>query len=612
MEAEAKRAISRAAAEEEQAPDGRWRVPARLRALARREELAVLVLAILAGAVGGAMAAGLGAAAQGLREVLFGLPPNGRLSAVWHIPGWTLALVPAAGGLALGLFNLALARLAPRRRAPVDPVEANALHGGRMSLRESSEVCAQSLISSGSGASVGLEAAYAQAGAGVASRLGQAFQLRRADQRLLVGCGAAGAIAAAFDAPLTGAFYAFELVVGTYAVAGLVPMVGAAVAADLTARALGSGHAHLIAGGSQAPQLGWAYTPFALLLGVLAGLAAIALMRGAAGLEQALRRLRVPGWLAPAMGGAAVGALALLVTPAVLSSGHGALNLLLDLDLPLRALLVLFLAKAAASAICVGAGFRGGLFFASLLLGAVLGRICALAGFWLGLPAEAIEPVMWSLAGMAAFGAGVVGAPLAMTFLVLETTGDFAAGLAVLPAVAAAALTVRRLFGFSFATWRFHLRGETIRSAHDVGWLRDLTAGRLMRRDARTAPVEMTLEAFRAAYPLGAVARVAAVDAAGRYAGLVLVEEAHAAVAEAGAVPPENIGALLRHQNAMLLPQMAPNQAMAVFDAAEAEALVVVDGTETRRVLGLLSEAHLLRRYAEELDQRRRAEAGLP
>jgi CIC family chloride channel protein len=177
----------------------------------------------------------------------------------------------------------------------------------------------------------------------------------------------------------------------------------------------------------------------------------------------------------------------------------------------------------------------------------------------------------------------------------------------VLAGVAVAALCVRRLFGYSFATWRFHLRGEAIRGPQDVGWLRDLSVGKLMRREPRTVPAEMRLGAFRRAVALGAEHRVVAVDAAGRYAGMVLVAEAHAPDCEA-----ETVADLLRLQDRALLPAMNAKEAIALFEAAEAEALAVVDGRESRRVIGLLTEAHLLRRYGEEIDKRRHEELGLP
>ena len=156
---------------------------------------------------------------------IFGIPFDVRLSAVQRVAPLAAFGAPMLGGLLLGSIELWLAR----RKAPpaVDPVEANALRGGRMSLRQSLLVATQTVISNGCGASVGLEAGYAQLGAGVASYLGVRSRLRRQDLRVLVGCGAGGAIAAAFGAPLTGAFYAFELIIGAYSLANAIPVFAA-------------------------------------------------------------------------------------------------------------------------------------------------------------------------------------------------------------------------------------------------------------------------------------------------------------------------------------------------------------------------------------------------
>lgn len=570
-----------------------------LRSWARSGELGLVGLALIAGLASGLLAAVMSGAARWLHGLFGPGVVNGLLSAMRDADPLRLLLLPAAGGLLLGLFNLALARRRPR--VPVDPIEANALHGGRMSLWDGAVVAVQNILSNGFGASVGLEAGYTQAGGGVASRLGMLFGLRRGDLRILVGCGAAGAIAAAFDAPLTGAFYAFELVIGTYAIAALAPVVTSAVAATLVARLL-HGQTYLVQpGGVPAP--GWDGYALALLLGLLCGAVAIALMRGVGAIEAAMKRAVPWAALRPAVGGLGVGALALL-SPGVLSAGHGALHIAFTTEGPMRAVLLLLVLKALASALSLGAGFRGGLFFASLLLGALLGKLFAAALPLLGLPM--VDPLLLAVVGMSAFGTAVIGAPLAMTFLALESTGNFAVAGAVLTGVAVAGLLVRRAFGYSFATWRFHLRGETIRSAHDIGWLRDLTVGRLMRRDVRMIRADTRLVAFRRDFPLGSTERVVALDEAGRYAGIVLVAEAHAALEAEG-----NVAPLLRLQDQALLPGMNAKQAMARFDAAEVESLAVLDGFETRKVIGLVTASHLLRRYGEELDKRRQEEVGL-
>jgi CIC family chloride channel protein len=151
-----------------------------------------------------------------------------------------------------------------------------------------------------------------------------------------------------------------------------------------------------------------------------------------------------------------------------------------------------------------------------------------------------------------------------------------------------------------------HLRGETIRSAADVGWIRDLTVQRLMRPDVTTVNADMGIEEFRGKFPLGSKTRVVAVDATGRYVGLALVAEAHAPDIEAR----NGLIDMLHHRDVVLHPVMNIQEAIAVFDAAEAESLVVVETGGEHRPVGILTEAHAMRRYAEESEQRRREAVG--
>jgi len=164
------------------------------------------------------------------------------------------------------------------------------------------------------------------------------------------------------------------------------------------------------------------------------------------------------------------------------------------------------------------------------------------------------------------------------------------------------AQVTREVFGYSFATWRFHLRGETIRSAADVGWMRDLTVEKMMRQDVQTVHAASSVAAFREAFPLSSTAYVIAVDEHDRYVGLVFVADAHAAEA----AQDTSIKDLLHYREDMLLPGMAVKEAVLAFDRAEAEALAVVDSFLDRRVVGLLTEAYVLRRYSAALEGRRR------
>ena len=325
----------------------------------------------MVGALAGLVVAAMGEAVSLMHLSFFGLDPGERLSGRGTLNPIYAFLTPSLGGLAFGLVTAYVTR---RRGTEVDPIEANALHGGRMSLRGSLIVAAQTVWSSGVGASVGLEAGYTQLASGIASKIGQAFRLRRSDMRVLVGCGAAAAIAGAFGAPLGGAFYGFELIIGSYSIASLAPVGMAALVGYLTAQVFTPDRLGIETGAVSS--LAVHDVVIAGGVGLLAAIFGIALMRGVAACERMFSRLRVRPALRPLIGGVVVGLLA-MVSPQVMSSGHGALHLTGIFKLPLAMIATIFLLKALASMVSLGSGFRGGLFFASLLLGALGGQLFA-------------------------------------------------------------------------------------------------------------------------------------------------------------------------------------------------------------------------------------------
>jgi CIC family chloride channel protein len=297
-----------------------FEVPRRLRRFIRARGSSLLVLAAVIGVLGGLVVTAMGGAVTLLHRLFFALGPGEYLSAQPAlVPALALG-IPSLGGLCFGLVAAVIARKRPRRE--IDPVEANALHGGRMSLTGSLVVAAKTVWSSGVGASVGLEAGYTQLASGIASRIGQTLRLRRSDLRILVGCGAAAGIAGAFGAPLGGAFYAFELVIGSYSVFALAPVTIAAVLGFLTTNVLLPAHLGIIAAPSR---VGGHDLAIAAAVGLLCALFGIVLMRGVPLCEAVFSRLNVPVVLRPAIGGVGIGALA-LVSPQVMSSGHGALH----------------------------------------------------------------------------------------------------------------------------------------------------------------------------------------------------------------------------------------------------------------------------------------------
>ncbi|NEW88205.1 chloride channel protein [Rhodopseudomonas sp. WA056] len=572
-----------------------WRLPAVVRNFVRNREIGLVIVAVVIGLLSGLLVAIIWHLSEFAHAVLFGIPFGTRLSANGVISWQRILLVPLCGAIVLAIIGAFYAGRFRGRLA--DAIEANALYGGRVSMRGSLLISLQTLISNGCGASVGLEAGYTQICAAFSSQIGQRLAARRADMRLLVACGAAGAISAAFTAPLAGAFFAFEVVLGAYTSASLVPVIASAVSSWLVIR-------HLVH--PSFLQIPGVPTPASvemigqtMLLGVLCAFFSILVMLAVAFSERTFQRITVwRGTPRLLIGALFLSGLALL-SPTVLGSGHGAMQLLLMSNPTWLMLLTTLILKTLASAISLGAGFRGGLFFASLMLGSLIGQLYSTV-LMPYVPDIALQPGTAAVAGMVALGTGVIGAPFSMICLALELTGDFWVTIGAVVAASTSALIVRELFGYSFATWRFHLRGETIRGPQDIGWVKQISAATLMRTDFPTAPADLPIAEAQKLFPPGRVKHIVLRHADGSYAGLANSAELHG-VAEAGDASLET---LAQQVDQFLLPQVSVRDILAAFDRSEADVLVVIDNAGDRRAIGTVSEAHVLRTYSTELERR--------
>ncbi|MEJ1970103.1 MAG: chloride channel protein [Rhizomicrobium sp.] len=569
----------------------------------RSSEPGRIFLCAATGAAVGGLVAGLRRGIEMLHTAAFGLPEGFALSTGIGVSVPRILLVPVLGGLLLGLAALIVSRY--RKAEIVDPIEANALHGGRMSMLDSLRLVLATIVSNAAGASVGMEAGYSQFGASTFAGLGQWLRLRRADQRTFVAAGAGAAIAAAFNAPLAGAFYAYELILGTYSVRALAPVAAAALASVLTERALIHPEPLFVVG--QAFHFKQSVYLLFALLGVFAAGFSVLAMQAVTWAERFMRLLPLPQWLRPAIGGLFLTVIALNV-PQVLGSGHGAIQFHFDHDWALSALAAVLVAKLVASALSIGSGFRGGMFSSSLLLGCLFGAIFADLAALL-VPRLAEQHAALTMVGMGSVAAAVIGAPLTMVFLVLEGTGDFPMTVGVTTGVVIASTIVRLSFGYSFSTWRFHQRGLAIKSPHDIGWLADLTVARLMRTDPRIVPMGATLGALRAQFPLGGPKRVFVVRDDGSYVGAIDLAALHDKENDAK-LDTATAGEAATDGSVFLLPGQNVRVALSLFEDALTEALPVLASAASREVIGCMTEAYALRRYSQELERRRSAELG--
>ncbi|MFM5916564.1 MAG: chloride channel protein [Novosphingobium sp.] len=560
----------------------------RLRRRLRSGDAILLLVAVLIGALAGLATVVQSAVSHGLQALLYGVSIN-RLSALASIHHPSKLLFLPLGGLLLVLVT----KLFKSRPTPVDVIEANALHGGRIPWRDSLQVSLQTIISNGFGASVGLEAAYAQAGGGLASTIGAWLQLKRADLRMLVGAGAGAAIGAAFSSPLAGAFYAFEIVIGAYTPAAMAPVAAAALSGVLVARSMGAAPFLTVASTAHGQSL-TSYLLFAGL-GLVCAAVGILIMRFQALAERTVQRWRKPFIPLPVIGGFLLIPLA-WISPQALSSGHGAMRLEIAVQPALQFLLLVFALKTVASIVSLSFGFRGGLFFASLFLGSLLGPAYAqVVNVIAGQPL--LSTIDATLVGMAALSVTIVGGPMTLSLLILETTHDFALTGVVLTAALCASAITRDFFGYSFSTWRLHLRGAKIRSARDIGWGSELTAGRLMQKHPPLFSANLSIEEFRSTYPIGSTGRVLLHDGNGHFSGIVETAMAY----DYHLDPAAAVGDLAAKSDASVTEVAAVGEILELFDDLDTDDLAVIapDG----RVLGMLTERYVARRYMEASDR---------
>lgn len=557
-----------------------------------REVLTVLLLASVGGAIIAVLVAGVHEFVNIVQTLLFGAAVDGANAA--GIALWRRLVVPVAGSLALGLVLVWLGR--HNRLAIIDPVEANATEGGRMSGLQTLTFIMLSTISISIGGSVGFEAAMTQLGAGLLSVAGQRLALPRRALRCLVACGTAAGLTAIFDAPLTGTLYALELVIGGYAVRALLPTLTAAAASGLVT--------HFIVGARpifDMPDIGqpavWHY-PMAVGIGVASAVLGIAVMRGATGFESWLGKKDIAKALRPVTGGLALGLLAIAAWQ-VMGPGHTVLRSLITAPPGALMLAGLLVAKVLASVACVGSGFRGGLFSASLLMGGILGALVHVT-----IVAPLIGPqagIELSIAvGMTAVSASVIGTPVAILLLAIETTGLHVGIVAVALGVVISSHLTRRFFGYSFSTWKFHIRGQDLSGPRDIGRLRALTFADAPLTDPQRIGSDTRIGAAAAGLPTArpgeADAPLAVIGPSGSFAGFVSRARLLAAAADTPDLPVAMIAEMPRHSPVQ---QDAPLTDHIAIDSDGTGWFAVTDGDG--RLIGVAGEAAVLRRYLHEL-----------
>ncbi len=366
------------------------------------------------------------------------------------LPWYLILIIPICGGLVVGVI-LHLFTKDARARSVADVIYGAAMRDGRVETKAGLASALASLVTLGTGGSTGREGPVVHLAAVISTWVNRRILADGITGRDLLGCAVAAAVSASFNAPIAGALFALEVVLRHFAVHAFAPIVIASAAGTVINRLEFGGVTEFALGTVNEVQF-YQELPAYLLLGLVSGLVAVALMRAiflADDLGTVVQnRLRIPRWLRPAFAGAMLGAIAIYY-PHIIGVGYETTFNALNGELLLWEAIVFAVLKTAAVAITMAGRMGGGVFSPSLMIG-------ALTGLSFGLVATSIFPdvsgsiSLYALAGMGAVAAAVLGAPISTTLIVFELTGDWQTGLAVMVAVSLSTSLASQLVDRSF------------------------------------------------------------------------------------------------------------------------------------------------------------------
>lgn len=445
-----------------------------------------------------------------------------------HVPGlgwWFVLLVPVIGGLLYGPLVDRFAREARGHGVP-EVMLAVAKRGGRIGPQVALVKSLASALCIGTGGSVGREGPIVQIGAALGSTLGRAARLPEGRLRVLVACGSAGGIAATFNAPLAGVFFAMELILRDFTAESFGAVVLASVTASVVGRGVfgDSAFLHLPAFHVHHP----AELVLYAALGLLAGAAGVVFTRVLYWIEDFCDwAWRGPEWLRPAVGGVLLGGL-LLALPQMYGVGYPVLENAIDGRYVIGFLLVLLAGKIVATSLTIGIGGSGGVFAPSLFMGAMLGTAFGLVLHHLD-PALAPDPGAYGLVGMGAVFAGSSRAPITAVVIMFELTGEYSIILPLMLAIVLATAISRMLTRDTIYTLKLRRRGIDLDAPEPHGPFTGRTVRTVMEPAPDTLPDTTSLTAAARALARSGHGALPVTGASGAYRGIVTAR----AVAEA-------------------------------------------------------------------------------
>ncbi len=547
-----------------------------------------LIVLVLAGVVG--LCSGL--AAVVLNRALHHL---GTVTHALHHHWWSIAL-PAMGAMLSALFLNHLLKERAGHGVP-EVVYAVSRYGGLLRFRSSFSRLVSSCLTIGSGGSAGPEAPAVMSGAALGSNIAKYFSLRERQRITLVGCGAAGAIGAIFNAPIAGLVFTVEVVLGEWRAFNVIPIAIASVAGTELSRLL---QGNQIAFGHQRFSIGLPDIAASFGIVLFTTLVSVGLARMLKSMHHIAARNRLPLWLRPAVGGLAVGVIGLYL-PLVLGEGYGGIQQMIQgaFTPGFVIVAVALFAKMVATAFTLGWGGSGGIFAPSLMVGSLLGVAYYRMLIWFVPLGSIAGEGCFALLGMAGLVSGILQAPLTAIFLVVEITGSYEV---ILPLIIVSALT--STFCYYIEPASFYLRdliekGQYMRPGTDAKVLSDLSVRELVETDYLPVPGNMVLKDFIEVIKHSQKYLFPVEDHLdGQYIGMIFIDRIRPYLFDS-----QMLNVLVTEQvMEARVPRVSPDDELAdVLNIMENTRLSKLPVVDNGRFVGMISKSLLLDHYRKEL-----------
>ena len=387
-------------------------------------------------------------------------------------------ILPAIGGLLVGPLVYFFAREARGHGVP-EVINAMVTNGGRIRPRVAIIKTLASSICIGSGGSAGREGPIIQIGSALGSSVGQFFNLTEEKTKTLVACGAGAGIAATFNAPLGGIFFALEVILREYGLKNFSSVVLSSVTATVISRSFLGDHATFHTPPFELYSI--MDMPYYFVFGLFTALAALLFIKVLYKSEDIFNSIKMPPYLKPALGGLLIGAIGLFF-PQIFGVGYDVIENTIDGQLVTGIIIALVFLKIIATSITLGSGGSGGIFAPSLFIGALLGEAFGRIATIL-LPSTVIPPGAFALVGMAAVFAGTSHAPISAILLLFEMTGNYQILPPLMVTCVISVILVRWISKPSIYTLKLLRRGIDVEKQVELDLMDSITVSEAMIKD---------------------------------------------------------------------------------------------------------------------------------